>query len=54
MPAAGDDRNSTLQDIANKLRIHSVESTATAGSGHPTSCSSMAEIMSVLFFNTMR
>jgi len=44
----------TLKDLATKLRIHSVESTSAAKSGHPTSCSSMAEIMSVLFFHTMR
>ncbi|XP_065165310.1 transketolase-like protein 2 isoform X2 [Atheta coriaria] len=43
-----------LCDIANRLRIHSVTSTSAANSGHPTSCSSIAEIMSVLFFNTMR
>ncbi len=43
-----------LRDIATKLRIHSVESTSAAGSGHPSSCSSMAETMSVLFFHTMR
>ncbi|XP_071497384.1 transketolase-like isoform X1 [Diadema antillarum] len=43
-----------LKDIANKLRIHSISSTSAAGSGHPTSCCSAAEIMSVLFFNTMR
>lgn len=43
-----------LKDMANKLRIHSIESTNTAGSGHPTSCCSIAEIMSVLFFHTMR
>ena len=70
-----------LEDMANKLRIHSIESTNAAGSGlvakefspfcsiagwivvltvrflfcsHPTSCCSMAEIMSVLFFHTMR
>ncbi|XP_050313724.1 transketolase-like protein 2 [Anthonomus grandis grandis] len=43
-----------LRDIANKLRIHSVLSTQAAKSGHPTSCSSIAEIMSVLFFHTMR
>nr|XP_037281373.1 transketolase-like isoform X2 [Rhipicephalus microplus] len=41
-----------LKDIANKLRILSIK--ATSGSGHPTSCCSMAEIMSVLFFKTMR
>ncbi|XP_011307018.1 transketolase-like protein 2 isoform X1 [Fopius arisanus] len=43
-----------LKDIANKLRIHSVRSTQASKSGHPTSCSSMADIMSVLFFNVMR
>ena len=43
-----------LKDIATKLRIHSVESTSEAKSGHPTSCSSMAEVMSALFFNVMR
>lgn len=43
-----------LKNLATLLRIHSVESTSKAKSGHPTSCSSMAEIMSVLFFKTMR
>lgn len=43
-----------LKDIANKLRIHSVKATSASNSGHPTSCASMAEIMSVLFFHTMR
>lgn len=40
--------------MANRLRIHSIESTNASKSGHPTSCASMAEIMSVLFFKTMR
>lgn len=43
-----------LRDIANKLRIHSIKETSASNSGHPTSCASMAEIMSVLFFHTMR
>lgn len=43
----------TLKDIANKLRIHSIEATNASNSGHPTSCCSAAEIMSVLFFHTM-
>ncbi|XP_013790218.1 transketolase-like isoform X1 [Limulus polyphemus] len=43
-----------LRDIANRLRVDSIKSTNAATSGHPTSCCSMAEIMSVLFFNTMR
>ncbi len=29
-----------LKGIANQLRIHSIESTTAAGSGHPTSCCS--------------
>lgn len=43
-----------LKDIAHKLRIHSITSTQASKSGHPTSCASIAEIMSVVFFNTMR
>ncbi|XP_050527255.1 transketolase-like protein 2 [Daktulosphaira vitifoliae] len=44
----------TLRDLANKLRINSIVATNASKSGHPTSCASMAEIMSVLFFHTMR
>ncbi|XP_044299657.1 transketolase-like protein 1 [Varanus komodoensis] len=43
-----------LQDVANRLRIHSIRATCASNSGHPTSCCSAAEIMSVLFFHTMR
>ena len=43
-----------LQDKAARLRIDSVRATTEAGSGHPTSCASAAEIMSVLFFSVMR
>ncbi|KAL3197737.1 hypothetical protein MRX96_044752 [Rhipicephalus microplus] len=43
-----------LRDIANKLRILCIRATNASNSGHPTSCCSMAEIMSVLFFKTMR
>ncbi|KAK7102916.1 hypothetical protein V1264_021071 [Littorina saxatilis] len=46
-------RLQTLKDIANKLRIHCIESTNASNSGHPTSCASAAEVMSVLFFQTM-
>ena len=47
-------QHSELQDLAHKLRIHSVHMTSASKSGHPTSCSSMAEIMSVLFYRVMR
>jgi len=43
-----------LQDVATRLRIGSVVATQASKSGHPTSCASMAEIMSVLFFNQMK
>jgi len=43
-----------LIEGANHLRIQSILSTTAAGSGHPTSCSSMAEIVSVLYFKIMR
>jgi|SRR3989344_894626 len=42
-----------LQDIANILRSDVLKMTTAARSGHPTSCLSCAEIMSVLFFNEM-
>src|SRR5262245_55438723 len=43
-----------LKGIANQLRIHSISSTTTAGSGHPTTCCSMADLMAALFFGHMR
>lgn len=43
-----------LKNLANRLRINSIKATTAAGSGHPTSCCSTAEIMSVLFFHTMK
>jgi transketolase len=46
--------DAALARMAQKLRRHSLESTAEAGSGHPTSCMSCAEIVSVLFFDEMR
>jgi transketolase len=42
-----------LKLMANKLRIASLDSTTAAGSGHPTSCLSCAEIISALFFSVM-
>ena len=43
-----------LQNIATQLRIDSVRSTSEAGTGHPTSCLSAAEIVATLFFGEMR
>src|ERR1051325_5732298 len=44
----------SLKGIANQLRIHSIAATTAAGSGHPTSCCSAADIVSALFFGHMR
>jgi transketolase len=43
-----------LSDIANLLRRDVLQMTTAAGSGHPTSCLSCAEIMSALFFNELK
>ena len=43
-----------LKNVATDLRVDSVRSTSEAGSGHPTSCCSAAEIMAALFFAEMR
>ena len=44
---------STLKNLATQLRIDSVRSTSEAGSGHPTSCLSAADIVATLFFSEM-
>jgi len=52
MPQAAD--LEALRDKARRLRIHSLRMTTRAGSGHPTTCLSAADIVSVLFFHAMR
>ncbi len=43
-----------LEIMANRLRRHSLVSTSEAGSGHPSTCFSCAEIVAGLFFHTLR
>jgi transketolase len=43
-----------LIGIAHQLRIHSIAATTAAGSGHPTSCCSAADLVTALFFGHMR
>ena len=43
-----------LELITKKLRIHSLKMTTKAGSGHPTTCLSMAELAACLFFDEMQ
>jgi transketolase len=45
---------SALQNIATRLRIDSVRATTAAGSGHPTSCCSAADLVAAIFFSEMR
>ena len=48
-----DNLKNTLKQKATNLRIHSLVSTSEAGSGHPTTCLSAADIVSALFFHAM-
>ncbi|HUF48027.1 MAG TPA: transketolase [Vicinamibacterales bacterium] len=43
-----------LHNLATQLRIDSVRATTEAGSGHPTTCLSAADIVATLFFAEMR
>jgi transketolase len=43
-----------LTNVATRLRIDSVKSTSEAGSGHPTTCCSAADLVAALFFAEMR
>jgi transketolase len=54
MPVQTASRVPALKNIATRLRIDSVRSTSEAGSGHPSTCCSAAEIMAALFFSEMR
>lgn len=42
-----------LREKARMLRIHSMRMTTAAGSGHPTSCLSCAELVAATFFHAM-
>src|SRR5258706_474084 len=54
MPVQSSSRVAALRNVATRLRIDSVLSTSEAGSGHPTSCASAADIVAALFFSEMR
>ena len=47
-------KTAIYRNIATKLRIESLTSTSEAGSGHPSSCFSAAEVVATLFFGEMR
>lgn len=43
-----------IREKARMLRIHSMRATTAAGSGHPTSCLSAAELVAAVFFHAMK
>jgi transketolase len=43
-----------LKNIATRLRIESIRATTEAGTGHPTTCMSAADLVAALFFGEMR
>ncbi len=47
-------KSDDLRQIATRLRIHSLRMTTAAGSGHPTTCLSSADLAACLFFGEMR
>lgn len=46
-------KEKTLEAVAKRLRIFSLTATTRAGSGHPTTCLSAAELAACLFFDEM-
>lgn len=43
-----------LEDVATRLRIHSIRATTAAGSGHASSSASAADLVAAIFFDAMR
>ncbi len=52
--AAGTAALEEIREKARRLRIESMMATTAAGSGHPTSCLSAAELVAATFFHAMR
>lgn len=53
-PARSPETIEILRHRADRLRAASLEATTAAGSGHPTTCMSAADLVSALFFGVMR
>lgn len=49
-----DARRRALEDVATRLRIECIRATTAAGSGHPTSCASAADLVAAIFFTALR
>ncbi|HSO75783.1 MAG TPA: transketolase, partial [Blastocatellia bacterium] len=44
----------SLESMGNRLRVLSIIGTSEAGSGHPTSCMSAADLTAAIFFHALR
>lgn len=44
----------SLEDVATRLRVDSIRATTAAGSGHPSSSASAADLVAAVFFDAMR
>jgi len=53
-PSVSQSRIEALKNMAQRLRRHSLLSTAASRSGHPSTCFSCAEIVSTIFFYQLR
>jgi transketolase len=54
MAEISDELIQALEDVAARLRIESIRATTAAGSGHPSSAASAADLVAALFFAVMR
>jgi transketolase len=54
VPGATSDRIAELKERAARLREHALRATTAAGSGHPSSCLSAADLVAALFFHVLR
>jgi hypothetical protein len=52
--AANDGDLNAIKEKAKRLSIYSMMATSAAGSGHPTSCMSAAELVAGVFFHAMK
>jgi transketolase len=54
IPSQTANRNQQMHELAQQLRVDAIRASAAAGSGHPTSAMSAADLMAVLFAHHLR
>jgi transketolase len=53
-PEAPDALVHALEDVATRLRVDCIRATTAAGSGHPSSCASAADLVAAIFLTALR